>query len=263
MPGPPTHRGRATREGGRVGRGRRGRSLTERGAPGAAADGAHRRARRRRASRQRSTTTTAAVNELLRRVAGRAIVLLRNEDTRAAARRGRSSRPVALVGPLASTASTQGGGSAGVLPPYEVSPLQGLQAALGDAVSIVTRARRDARPRRQPHRPEPVGRWAPRRVTSPAPTRRARRCSRRRRRARRFGGRRQFEPAGAGQDVVGAHRRHVHRRVRRAAHVQRAHRRPLPAVGRRRRVRRRVGHRRRAPHDRGQRRPQRRESRCR
>lgn len=80
-----------------------------------------------------------ATIDLLRRVARTAIVLLRNEP-------GKSGpvlplqpglRKVALVGPLAKTASTQGGGSAGVLSPYTVSPLQGLQAALGDGVEIL------------------------------------------------------------------------------------------------------------------------------
>ncbi|MEY2472418.1 MAG: beta-glucosidase [Actinomycetota bacterium] len=76
-------------------------------------------------------------NALLRRVAGRAIVLLRNENNVLPLDADRL-RTVALVGPLASTASTQGGGSAGVTPPYEVSPLQGLRAALGDGVTVVT-----------------------------------------------------------------------------------------------------------------------------
>jgi beta-glucosidase len=78
----------------------------------------------------------AATNALLRRAAGRAIVLLRNERA-VLPLDAASLTKVALVGPLAATASTQGGGSAGVMPPYEVSPLQGLRAALGD-VEIVT-----------------------------------------------------------------------------------------------------------------------------
>jgi beta-glucosidase len=76
-------------------------------------------------------------NALLRRVAGRAIVLLRNENNVLPLDADRL-HTVALVGPLASTASTQGGGSAGVTPPYEISPLQGLRAALGEGVNIVS-----------------------------------------------------------------------------------------------------------------------------
>ncbi|HVT77728.1 MAG TPA: glycoside hydrolase family 3 C-terminal domain-containing protein [Acidimicrobiales bacterium] len=79
----------------------------------------------------------AATNDLLRRVARRAIVLLCNEHD-VLPLQPSTLKTVALVGPLAATASTQGGGSAGVLPPYEVSPLQGLRAALGDGVSITT-----------------------------------------------------------------------------------------------------------------------------
>jgi beta-glucosidase len=41
-----------------------------------------------------------------------------------------------VVGPNAAAARTLGGGSATVYPPYTVSPLEGLRAALGDAVEI-------------------------------------------------------------------------------------------------------------------------------
>ena len=73
---------------------------------------------------------------LLRRVASSAIVLLRN-DNAVLPLDSNALKAVALIGPLAATASTQGGGSAGVLSPYVVSPLAGLQAALGDGVRIV------------------------------------------------------------------------------------------------------------------------------
>src|SRR5205085_4928702 len=77
--------------------------------------------------------------ELLRRVARTAIVLLRNEpvDGTEVLPLASGNTTVAVVGPLAATASTQGGGSAGVLSPYTVSPLEGLRAALGDNVEIV------------------------------------------------------------------------------------------------------------------------------
>ena len=46
-------------------------------------------------------------------------------------------RRVALLGPNAATARTQGGGSATVHPDHVVSPLDGLRAALGDGVELV------------------------------------------------------------------------------------------------------------------------------
>jgi beta-glucosidase len=73
---------------------------------------------------------------LLRRVAREAIVLLRNENNVLPLKTG--LKKVAVVGPLAAAASTQGGGSAGVNSPYMVTALQGLQNALGAGVEIVT-----------------------------------------------------------------------------------------------------------------------------
>ena len=43
---------------------------------------------------------------------------------------------VAIVGPNAADARTLGGGSATVFPPYTISPLDGLRAALGDAAEV-------------------------------------------------------------------------------------------------------------------------------
>ena len=48
-----------------------------------------------------------------------------------------SLRQVAVIGPNAATARTLGGGSATVFPPYVVSPLDGLRAALGEEITIV------------------------------------------------------------------------------------------------------------------------------
>jgi beta-glucosidase len=48
-----------------------------------------------------------------------------------------SLKQVALIGPNAATARTLGGGSATVFPPYVVSPLDGLRAALGAEIKIV------------------------------------------------------------------------------------------------------------------------------
>jgi beta-glucosidase len=76
----------------------------------------------------------AAVAAELRRVAAAGFVLARNEgvlplDARAIAR-------VALLGPNAAVARTLGGGSATVYPPYTVSPLDGIRAALGDGAEV-------------------------------------------------------------------------------------------------------------------------------
>jgi beta-glucosidase len=76
-----------------------------------------------------------ARHALLRRAAASAIVLLQNEgdllplDPAAIG-------SLAVIGPTASWASTQGGGSAQVAPPYEVSPLEGLRASLGASVAV-------------------------------------------------------------------------------------------------------------------------------
>jgi beta-glucosidase len=73
---------------------------------------------------------------LARRVAGEAIVLLRNEGSvlpldAAALRR------IAVVGPNAAVARVQGGGSAAVRPHRAVSPLDGIRARLGAGVEVV------------------------------------------------------------------------------------------------------------------------------
>jgi beta-glucosidase len=48
-----------------------------------------------------------------------------------------SLKQIAVIGPNAATARTLGGGSATVFPPYVVSPLDGLRAALGNEITIV------------------------------------------------------------------------------------------------------------------------------
>jgi beta-glucosidase len=59
-------------------------------------------------------------------------------------------RTVAVVGPNAAVARSLGGGSATVLPPYTVSPLDGLRAALGRGVTV------DTAPGVRPHNRTPV-----------------------------------------------------------------------------------------------------------
>jgi beta-glucosidase len=72
---------------------------------------------------------------LIRRVGAESCVLLRNEgDVLPLRDLGR----VAVVGPLAQTASTGGGGSSAVVAHYETTPLDGIRAALGDGVEVVS-----------------------------------------------------------------------------------------------------------------------------
>jgi beta-glucosidase len=78
----------------------------------------------------------AEIASTLRRTAAAGFVLARNErdllplDPTAV-------RRIAVIGPNAGTARTLGGGSATVFPPYTVSPLEGLGAALGPRVEIL------------------------------------------------------------------------------------------------------------------------------
>ncbi len=49
------------------------------------------------------------------------------------------TRKVAVLGPSAAVARTLGGGSATVFPPYTVSPLEGLRAALREEIAVLRR----------------------------------------------------------------------------------------------------------------------------
>jgi beta-glucosidase len=73
---------------------------------------------------------------LLREASAAGMVLVRNEDAVLPLDRGELRR-VALLGPNAATARTQGGGSATVHPEHVISPLEGLGAALGAGVELV------------------------------------------------------------------------------------------------------------------------------
>jgi beta-glucosidase len=73
-----------------------------------------------------------AVAAELRATAAAGFVLARNHGALLPLS-GRSLRRVAIVGPNAAVARTLGGGSATVFPPYTVSPLEGLRAALPHA----------------------------------------------------------------------------------------------------------------------------------
>jgi beta-glucosidase len=73
---------------------------------------------------------------LVREAAAAGMVLVRNEAGVLPLRVGELRR-VAVVGPNAAVARTQGGGSAGVYPTSTSSPLEGLRRALGPAVEVV------------------------------------------------------------------------------------------------------------------------------
>ncbi|HEY2297806.1 MAG TPA: glycoside hydrolase family 3 C-terminal domain-containing protein, partial [Jatrophihabitans sp.] len=73
---------------------------------------------------------------LLRHAAAAGMVLVRNDGVLPL--EVSTLRRVAVLGPAARHIRVQGGGSAWVSPPYTVSPVDGLTAACGDAVEIVT-----------------------------------------------------------------------------------------------------------------------------
>lgn len=76
------------------------------------------------------------IRALLREAAAAGFVLARNEGDLLPLDRT-ALRKVAVLGPNATKARTQGGGSATVFPEYVVSPLEGIRAALGDGVEVV------------------------------------------------------------------------------------------------------------------------------
>jgi beta-glucosidase len=80
--------------------------------------------------------TAAEVAALVREAAAAGMVLVRNEGSLLPLSAD-SLRRLAVIGPNATDARIQGGGSAYVYPLASVSPLEGLRAALGDGVEVV------------------------------------------------------------------------------------------------------------------------------
>ena len=79
--------------------------------------------------------TDDAIAAEIRGTAAASFVLLRNE-AETLPLQAAGLRRVAVIGPNAASARTLGGGSATVFPPYTVSPLAGLSAALGEGVQV-------------------------------------------------------------------------------------------------------------------------------
>jgi len=78
---------------------------------------------------------TPAHQELARRVAQEAIVLLKNEGG-ILPLKAKQVQTLAVIGPAAENITTSGGGSSFVEPPYRVTPLAALRKALGDQVEV-------------------------------------------------------------------------------------------------------------------------------
>jgi beta-glucosidase len=79
--------------------------------------------------------TSERVRDVLRSTAAAGFVLTRNERSLLPLN-PRSLRRIAVLGPNAAVPRTLGGGSATVFPPYRVSPLDGLRAALEPDVTV-------------------------------------------------------------------------------------------------------------------------------
>ena len=136
MPGPPLHRGpkllaavkAGTADGGRVAESARRVELL-----------ADRTGARGGSVAEERYEDVPARHALARRAAAEAIVLLRNAPVDGAPvlpLAPGTLRRLAVLGPNADRLHAQGGGSAEVTPPYVVTPLEGLAAALGPGVSI-------------------------------------------------------------------------------------------------------------------------------
>ncbi len=74
---------------------------------------------------------------IARKIAEEGIVLLKNEDNLLPLDINKLSK-IAVLGPNASEKRSMGGGSSQVLPPYEITPLQGLEEKCKGKVDIIT-----------------------------------------------------------------------------------------------------------------------------
>lgn len=86
-------------------------------------------------ARQTGARNTAEHRAAARQIAEQGVVLLKNEGAVLPLRKD-SLRKILVLGPNADLAHGHGGGSSQVKSDYEITPLQGLRAALGNAVEI-------------------------------------------------------------------------------------------------------------------------------
>lgn len=91
--------------------------------------------KRKTASRSKCAVNTPAHQEVARRLAEEAITLLKNVDHLLPL--DKNIRKLAVIGPNAAECRIGGGGSSFAIPPYRVSPLEGLRNLLGDRVEIL------------------------------------------------------------------------------------------------------------------------------
>lgn len=85
--------------------------------------------------KQESASDSQVVRELSRTVAVESMVLLKNDGLLPLAKD--ELKKIVVIGPNAAVANIQGGGSAGVSPPYAVSPLEGIQQKCAGQLEVV------------------------------------------------------------------------------------------------------------------------------
>ncbi|WP_227006164.1 glycoside hydrolase family 3 C-terminal domain-containing protein [Rufibacter latericius] len=87
------------------------------------------------AKRKPGALSTKAHQETARKVAEEAIVLLKNDGNLLPLQKG-GLKSIAVIGANATRKQAMGGGSSQVRPPYEVTPLQGIQRMVGAGVKV-------------------------------------------------------------------------------------------------------------------------------
>lgn len=83
--------------------------------------------------RQEGAFSTKAHQQTAGKIAEEAIVLLKNDDLLPLSK---DIKSVAVIGANATWKQSMGGGSSQVLPPYEITPLEGIKNLVGDAVEV-------------------------------------------------------------------------------------------------------------------------------
>jgi beta-glucosidase len=91
------------------------------------------------ASLPRGSRNTKEHQNLARKIAEEGIVLLKNEDNVLPLKMSQIQK-IAIKGPNANRALAEGGGSSAVKPPYEITPLIGMQQKCGNKIEIIDEA---------------------------------------------------------------------------------------------------------------------------